>query len=132
MFYEWIIYVLIVLLEFNGDRNRVEARHAVVPLDFSSREGLQFKYVSTIQPDYYENNRAEYSYREPKRKKLKHKKKKINKNDVQAHKKAKPKRKYGKRFVKTSLRGKDSNLSESKELEKGKPVDIIVHIKMND
>ncbi|XP_038219621.1 uncharacterized protein LOC119837906 [Zerene cesonia] len=113
----------------------VEARHAIVPLDFSSREGLQLKYVPTIQPDYYETNRAEYSYREPKRKKLKHKKKKNNENKrvLQARKKrVKPKRKYGKRFVKTSLRGKDSNLSESKELEKGKPVDIIVHIKMND
>ncbi|CAK1541102.1 unnamed protein product [Leptosia nina] len=91
-------------------------------------------YATTIKPEYFETDRAEFPEirlrkTSNKRKKQKNKRKPKNteRNEVVDRKIAK--RKYGKRFVKTSLR---DDTSASKEIGRGKPVDIIVHIKMTE
>ncbi|OWR48389.1 allergen sol i III [Danaus plexippus plexippus] len=65
---------------------------------------------------------------QPKSSRKNEKRKKLNK-------KRKPKAKYNKKFIKTTLKDidRDSNMSGSKDSDsKNKPVDIIVHIKMNE
>lgn len=93
------------------------------------------------------NNEEYAEFPNIKRRKLKTKEKIIEPGKEEAEqphgvvkKKKKNKRKRKKKtasrkFIKTTIRerDKDSNLTDSKEVEKrGKPVDIIVHIKMSE
>ncbi|CAH4036938.1 unnamed protein product [Pieris brassicae] len=114
----------------------VECSHALGPLDniYTSFESeIKSHYGTTIKPVYFEIDRAEYKKTRPRRnkhkksKKIKKKSHKYNQNEAKSKRKNE-KNKFVRRFVKV----RDDSSSKSREVAKGKPVDIIVHIKMNE
>ncbi|CAF4869261.1 unnamed protein product [Pieris macdunnoughi] len=123
-------------LRLRPHRQEVECSHALGPLDntFTSFESeVKSHYGTTIKPFYFEIDRAEFQKTRPrrnKRKKTKKTKKKPHKHD-QNEAKAKQKSEK-KKFVRRFVKVRDDSLSKSREVAKGKPVDIIVHIKMNE
>ncbi|XP_072935583.1 uncharacterized protein [Epargyreus clarus] len=132
-------------------KDEVEARmHDMVPL-----RGGWFGDVDTGQKEEevmmtpLPNNEAYAEFPNIKRRKLKTKEKIIKVAEEEAeqprevvkkqrkkkNKRRRKKKTVPRKFVKTTLgeRDKDSNLTDSKEVEKkSKPVDIIVHIKMSE
>ncbi|XP_045486082.1 uncharacterized protein LOC123689553 [Pieris rapae] len=135
MFYE-CIFCFLFILEFELFQNKVECSHALEPLDniFTSFESdVKSHYGTTIKPIYYEIDRAELRKSRPRRNKHKKSKKTKKKPHKHDQNEAKAKRKNEKKkFVRRFVKVRDESLSKSREVAKGKPVDIIVHIKMNE
>ncbi|CAH0721061.1 unnamed protein product, partial [Brenthis ino] len=133
--------------KLRSSRNRdVEARNGnIIPLE-SLFDSVERRHLKNAQVKYeltgsYENGKTEYPKFKRRNTKKKHKAIKHknlihqDSNTNQEHKKNKKRKKAigNKRFVKTTLKDADSKMSSSNEIEqKRKPVDIIVHIKMND
>nr|XP_032523600.1 protein PFF0380w-like [Danaus plexippus plexippus] len=121
-------------------------RKLTLKYNYHNKSQTQLNYNNNLyEKESTEKDKAEFPIFLRRRNKKKHhgnnnndlqpKSSRKNEKRKKLNKKRKPKAKYNKKFIKTTLKDidRDSNMSGSKDSDsKNKPVDIIVHIKMNE